>query len=342
MSNTEFKKAYDDVSPDIYMETRLLANIKDKKKKAFPLKPVLGGVLAIAVAAGCAGGMYYKNLNTYIDRPFSVMVVNASDDLIIREEIPEDKLIFPSLHIGMEKEPDGEGGYDYSAYCDDDTGLGVYAEDIDYVQYQSKNGELIYQDILKLWYDAENGAFYQVIIPVADEDVKEIKDFIDASTMNPEESALKKYMENHDTSKYFGKYNPEDNYWVYFGRYCDYIGLKNASEDYAFFLYNTENYEENYIQNTLGGTETEITVKMYPLSEKSTSNLTENEKKTLGNVSYYPNGAIDALYENPQMKLSELPEDEITIIVTFKDGKKAKKVVTVSFDDDGYARFAFK
>lgn len=42
------------------------------------------------------------------------------------------------------------------------------------------------------------------------------------------------------------------------------------------------------------------------------------------------------------MKLSELPEDEITIIVTFKDGKKAKKVITVSFDDNGDAVFAYK
>lgn len=342
MSNTEFKKAFDDVSPDMYMQTRILANIKEKRKKRLPLKAALSGVLAVAIVAGCAGGMHYKNLNTYIDRPFSVMVVNASDDLIISEEIAEDKLIFPSLHIGVEKEPDGEGGYNYNTYSDDETGLGVVGDDIDYVQYQSLNGSLMYQDVLKTWYDMENGGFYQVIIPVADEDVKEINAVINESKWNPEQTALKKYMENHDTSKYFGKYNPDDDYWVYFGKYCDYIGLENDSEDYAFFLYNTENYEEDYIQDTWDEDLSEITVKMYPLSEKGTSALTEEEKKTLGNISYFPDGASNALSENPQMKLSELPEDEITIIVTFKDGKKAKKVITVSFDDNGDAVFAYK
>lgn len=41
MSNTEFKKAFDNVEPDVYMQSRILATVKDKKKKHFPLKPVL-------------------------------------------------------------------------------------------------------------------------------------------------------------------------------------------------------------------------------------------------------------------------------------------------------------
>ncbi len=343
MSNTEFKKAFDDVSPDMYMQTRILANIKEKRKKRLPLKVALSSVLAVAVVAvSCTWGVQYKNANTYIDRPFSVMVVNASDDLIISEEINENQLMFPSLHIGVKKESNGADGYSSNVYGDEDTGIGVYAEDIDYVQYQTMNGRLMYQDVLKTWYDMENGDFYQVIIPVAKEDVKKINDFLDESTVNPEKYALKKYMEVHDTSKYFGKYKPDDDYWVYFGKYCDHIGLKNDSEDYAFFLYNTENYAEDYIQDTWNEKLSEITVKMYPLSEKGTSAMTEKEKKTLGNVSYFPDGASDALYENPQMKLSELPEDEITIIVTFKDGKKSKKTVTVAFDDDGNAIFKCK
>lgn len=342
MSNTEFKKAFDDVSPDMYMQTRILANITKKRRKRLPLKAALSSVLAIAVVAGCAVGIHYKNLNTYIDRPFSAMVVNASDVLVINEEIGEKELIFPALHIGVEKEPDGEGGYNYNVYGDDDIGLGVAGDDIDYIQYSSENGNIMYQDVLKTWYDQENGDFYQVIIPVADEDVNEINAVINDSKWNPEETALEKYMANHDTSKYFGKYNPDDNYWVYFGKYCDYVGLENDSEDYAFFLYNTENYEKDYIQDTWNENLSEVTVKMYPLSDRAINSLTETERKTLGNVSYFPEGASNALGENPQMKLSELPEDEITIIVTFKDGKKAKKVITVSFDDNGDAVFTYK
>ncbi len=59
-------------------------------------------------------------------------------------------------------------------------------------------------------------------------------------------------------------------------------------------------------------------------------------------VYYYPHRAADALLENPDMKKSELPGDEITVTVTFKDGKKARKVITVSFDDEGYAQFSLK
>lgn len=340
MSDTKFKKAFDDVAPDMYMQTRILADIKEKRKKQVSLKAVLSGALALALAVGCFGGIQYKNQNTYVDRPFSVMVVDASDDIPISEEISDDTLLFPSIcieYIDKQTEDGNEGTVGTS----DSGGFAVTGDDIDNVAYKSKNGSFMYYDILKMEYDIQNQNFYNVIIPVADEDVELVKGYIHSSMMNPEETALKKYMENHDVSKYFNDEANIRDYWVYFGKSCDYLGPDNDSQDYAFFLYNTTNWEEDYFQQTgFEDSADGITVKMYPVS---TDNMDEDYKASLkGFVSYMPETALSAYGENPDMNMCDLPEDEITIIVTFKDGKKAKKIVNVSFNDDGYAQFAFK
>ena len=341
MSDTKFKKAFDDVAPDMYMQTRILANIKEKRKKQVPFKAVLSGALALALVVGCFGGIQYKNQNTYVDKPFSVMVVDASDDIPITEEIGDDTLIFPSLFIKVNKDDTLEEDSVGLVSSYDDGGFAVTGDDIDSVVYKSENGSFMYFDMLKMEYDIQNQNFYNVIIPVADEDVEQVKGYINDARMNPEETALKKYMENHDVSKFFNDEANIKNYWVYFGKNCDYLSLDNDSQDYAFFLYNTISYEEDYFQQTgFDDSSDGITVKMYPIS---TERMDEDYKESLkGFVSYMPDNASDVLSENPDMNMRDLPEDEITIIVTFKDGKKAKKIVNVSFNDDGYAQFAFK
>lgn len=339
MSNTPFKKAFDDVTPDIYMETRILANIKDKRKKHFPVKGVLSGIVALALVAGCFGGIHYRTAkDEYVDRPFSIMVVDASEDIPITEELGEDILTFPSMYLEVEKEETPEGGTVGLVTGYDDGGFAVTGDDIDSVQYKSENGSFVYYDILKMEYDMQNQNFYQIIIPVDDKDIEEVNQYIDESMMNPEQTALKKYMEHHDVAAYFDDEENLRDYWVYFGKECDYLGPDNDSQNYAFFLYNTDNYSIDYIQNSIDSDSNEITVKMYSVS---TEHLSDDWKDALkGYVTYFPNTM--PLTENPDMKFSELPEDEITIIATYKDGKKAKKVVSVSFNDEGYAQFAFK
>lgn len=339
MSNTPFKKAFDDVTPDIYMETRILANIKDKRKKHFPVKGVLSGIVALALVAGCFGGIHYRIAkDEYVDRPFSIMVVDASEDIPITEELGEDILTFPSMYLEVEKEETPEGGTVGLVTGYDDSGFAVTGDDIDSVQYKSENGSFVYYDILKMEYDMQNQNFYQIIIPVDDKNIEEVNQYIDESMMNPEQTALKKYMEHHDVAAYFDDEENLRDYWVYFGKECDYLGPDNDSQNYAFFLYNTDNYSIDYIQNSIDSDSNEITVKMYSVS---TEHLSDDWKDALkGYVTYFPNTM--PLTENPDMKFSELPEDEITIIATYKDGKKAKKVVSVSFNDEGYAQFAFK
>ncbi|MDE6471198.1 MAG: hypothetical protein K2L19_09290 [Eubacterium sp.] len=339
MSNTPFKKAFDDVAPDVYMETRILANIKDKRKKPFPIKGVLSGVVVLALVIGCFGGIHYNNSkHEYVDRPFSIMVVDASQDIPITEEIGTDTLTFPSFFIEVTKEENEEGNPIGTVSGYDDGGFAVTGDDIDSVQYKSENGSFVYFDMLKMEYDMQNQNFYQVIIPVANEYVDEVNQYINESMMNPETTALKKYIEHHDVAAYFDDEVNLADYWVYFGKECDYLGPDNNSQNYAFFLYNTDNYSIDYVQNSVDFDSNEITVKMYPVS---TEYMSDDWKDALkGYVTYFPDTM--PLTENPDMKYSELPEDEITIIATYKDGKKAKKVVSVSFNDEGYAQFAFK
>ena len=68
----------------------------------------------------------------------------------------------------------------------------------------------------------------------------------------------------------------------------------------------------------------------------------DDEILMMTNVGYQPQAAVEALLNDPDMDKSTLPGDVITITVTFKDGKKARKVITVSFDSKGAAHFAYK
>ena len=78
----------------------------------------------------------------------------------------------------------------------------------------------------------------------------------------------------------------------------------------------------------------------YDLSEETLNSVYPDYRECIyKNFGYYPTEAILTLIKNPDMNKSELPGDEITIIATFKDGKRAKKVISVSFNEDGYAQF---
>ena len=346
MSNTEFKKAFDDVSPDMFMETRILAGVKEKRKKHFPLKAVISGALALVVAVTCIGGIHYKT--TYTDRPFSVMIVSASDDVLTTEEISDDAVRLPIMQISYEEESvssyntqTGETQLTPSVSTTDECGLSVTGDDIDYVQYECKNDDLSYFNVLKVYYDIENQNYYTVIIPVPDNRLEEVKNIINEYSINPEEQALKRYAETYDISQHFGNKNTDlDEYQVQFEK-CSDIGYPQNNDGYAFYLVENE-WAEEYTQDTLSSNQSEVTVKNYELSDTTLKHFTDEEIREMYSVYYYPHRAADALLENPDMKKSELPGDEITVTVTFKDGKKARKVITVSFDDEGYAQFSLK
>ena len=149
MSNTEFKKAFDDVSPDMFMQTRILANIKSKKKRRFPLKAVISAALALVVVVACVGSISYKSM--YTDRPFSVMVVDASDDMHVTEEISAGSISLPILNIEYDPQGawstnniTGESGYAPSVGVSSQCGLAVSGDDIASVRYECQNDMLTY------------------------------------------------------------------------------------------------------------------------------------------------------------------------------------------------------
>lgn len=331
MSNTEFKKAFDNVEPDIYMQSRMLANIRDKKKKHFPFKPVLSGALALVVAIGCFGAVH--NHNSFSDRPFSVMVVDASDDVPVTSELSDDVVLVPNLKIGYS---DHE-----SVTSEGDVGFYVSGEDIDYVQYQSKTGSFYGYDHQKELYDKQNREYFTAVIPVADNEVRKILDYIDSQMMNPETAGIKHYAETHDLSEYFGSDDVDfRDYWVYFEKCSDMVGYQKE-KGYAFFVIEEEKASQYYFDTrTDDDPSTDLTVYNYDLSEETLNSVYPDYLECVyKNFGYSPDEAIGMLLENPDMNKSELPGDEITIIATFKDGKRAKKVISVSYNEDGCAQF---
>lgn len=338
MSNTKFKKAFDDVSPDMYMETRILANLKEnKKKKHFPLKPVIGTVTALVLAAGIFTAVSYKQPE-YVDRPFSVMAVDASDDIVISKEIEENAISLPNGMQLTNEERDGE-----VVSSENDLGFYVSGDDIDYVQYSSENGSFYYTDFMKMICDMENNDYYSAVVYVSDEDAEMIKSWINErrTALNVDKSAFIEYMKTHDVSQYFnGTADDLEDYFVGFYP-CSQIAGYEDYDGYAFFVLSAEKNADYY--DGTGIIKGELTVKTYDVSEETFKKYYPDEDFiSLSSVVYSPDNAIYALLDNPDMDKSELPGDEIIIIAAFKDGKKAKKVITVSYDSEGYAQFAYK
>ncbi len=337
MSNTEFKKAFDNVSPDMFMETRMLAGIKEKRKKPFPLKAVISGVLALVVAVTCIGGIHYKT--TYTDRPFSVMVVDASDEMNITAEITDEAVHLPLLTINYDPKGSvsvdletGEGEYSPTVGTNSDCGLSVTGDDIAYVQYECKKDTLVYWNTAKMYYDIENQDYYSVIIPVDNDRLDEV-----TALIQNEKQALKDYAEICDITEYFGNKSTDlDDYQVTFSK-CSDLGYPEYNDGYAFYL-----VENNWGERYEAEMDSEITVEYYELTDKALTGFTGEEITAMYAVDYLPSQAMDVLFENPDVDKSTLPGDEITVTVTFKDGKKARKVITVSFDDEGYAQFSLK
>lgn len=343
MKNTRFKQAYNAVLPDAYMESRLWENIKDKKKKRFPFKAVISCALAFAVVAAGAGGIYYKN--TFTDRPFSVMVVSASDEITNRAELSESAVAMPQIKI------DSYAGSDGSSVVTTDYATGGFAvkgDDIDYIQYKSKNGYFLYYDDLKRIYDTVNGNYYTAVIPVSDDDAEKINDFLneigDDYVLNTENSALENYMKTHDLSEYFGKSGIDlSDYSVEFSKCSDIIGYE-SEPGYAFFVvdYEKDNTYRSGTGPMFDGMDT-LTVQTYDIPQDELQKFyTEEDILNLSSVYYQPEKAVDTLLADPDTDKSELPVDEVTITVTFQDGKKARKTVNVSFDKDGVAQFVMK
>ncbi len=335
MSNTEFKKAFDSVAPDPYMESRVLENIKTSKKKHFPLKPVLSGALAFAVIAACAGGVHYKT--TYTDRPFSVIVVSASDEITNSAVIGDKEISLPELTVEADEYSSGDTG----VYTNNNAGFAVSGDDIDYIQYKSENGYFFYADELKMIRDKLNGDYYAAVIPVSDADTQNINSLLKSKNV---ETVFDDYVSSHNVSEYFSGISTDMyNYQVEFLKCSDEIGCDDE-DGYAFFLTDLSKTMDYYSGTGIvaNGTET-LTVDRYDISKEVLEKYyNEDEILMMTNVGYQPQAAVEALLNDPDMDKSTLPGDVITITVTFKDGKKARKVITVSFDSKGAAHFAYK
>lgn len=331
--NTEFKKAFNSVEPDAYMESRIWENIKDKKKRRFPLKAVISFVLAVAVTASCAGGIYYKT--SYTNRPFSVMVAYAEDGEDNYVELESGSVYLPQFSVNANTN---------WVNVNNENGFSVYAENIKSVQYKSENGSFIYADQYRIIKEQINRTYYSAVIPVSDNDADEINIFVKNYTA---QAALEDYMERHDVSAYFsGSVDDVNGYQVDFMKCEDVIGY-NTEPGYAFFLFDLDKVNDYYLVSGElspdGADSVTVNVCDVPqevIEKSSYSDLIFNLK--LGEVGYYPTAVTETLLDDPDADKSKLPSDKITITVTFNDGKKARKTIYISYDSSGAAQFVMK
>lgn len=324
--DNEIKKSIEEIKPDPYMETRLSAKVSDyKKPKVSPLIKRISAA-AIALAIVCTGiGANYAVKNNRSDLDFTI--VAYAQDGKSKHTLSDDEIIFTDLQFIYRKNEVKEGDSPINYMETKNTlDFGIDAENITEVTFESENyGFDIYDDNMRD-NQFERDDYYIVKIPLNDEEIKKfsaIQEFdIEDRT---QKKFLKEMMKNRDLSEYFGDNSMNvDDYYVHevLDNTSDKIkefGLENIGYITPYFyLVKKDVYEDI----TRGGKS--VTVKNY------------NDEDRIHGIMFDTWTAVWLIKDNPDMKLSDLPKDKITVTVKFTSGETVTKHILTEFDDNGY------
>lgn len=312
------KDALDDIKPDAYMKTRLMAKIEEPKKKSRKniLKPIVSCTLALAVLAGVGTyGMTRDKTPTAtqtstakaLDHTFNIVAYaqdengNQSENVALGDK---DISTLENYKIKAYKDKDGYPTVETGS----ESGFNINADNVAEATFESENGTFCYFDLLYQNKLINDGKYY-VEIPLTD---KENKLYHEKYEMKDEE--FYEYLsKSRDLSKYFdGKSQDADDYGIYYSDKDDY---KNENQ-----LLLTP---KKYLDKIAKPSKKKLTVKTYQKGDK------------IEGVNYFADGATTALLKNPDMKYEDLPSDIITITVKFKDGQQATKKIKTSFNSKG-------
>lgn len=316
------KEAIDDIKPDAYMKTRLMAKIEEPKKKSRKsiLKPVLSCTLALAIAAGVGTyGMMSNSSKTIGTQSQTSSVSNHSFNIVAYandsngEKIVlknDDVTTLKNYKIKAYKDKDGFQTVETGSEC----GFNINADSVKKVTFESKNGTFGYYDTLLEEKLIDEGKYY-IEIPLNDKEDKLYHEKYEGK-----DNEFYNYLKSQkDLSKYFdGKSQNADDYGIYYSDKGDY---KNINE----LLLVPQSYYKQLAKNE----SKKLEVQTYRSGDK------------IENVNYWADGATDVLLNNPNTKYEQLPGDIITITVEFNDGKQASKQIKTSFNSKGELQFEY-
>lgn len=317
--DNEIKKSIEEIKPDPYMETRLSAKVSDyKKPKVSPLiKRISAAALALAIV--CTGiGANYAVKNNRSDLDFTI--VAYAQDGKSKHTLSDDEVVLTDLQLIYERDKAKE-----NISIENKVDFGIDAENVAEATFESDNyGFDIFDDNMRD-NQFERDDYYIIKIPLNDEEIIKFSKIEIFEEDRTEKKFLKEMMKNRDLSAYFGDNSMNvDDYRIYRVRdtTSDKIkefGLENIGYITPYFyLVKKDVYEDI----TRGGKS--VTVKNY------------NDEDRIHGIMFDTWTAVWLIKDNPDMKLSDLPKDKITVTVKFTSGETVTKHILAEFDDDGY------
>lgn len=323
--DNEIKKSIEEIKPDPYMETRLSAKVSDyKKPKVSPLIKRIGAA-TLALAIVCTGvGANYAVKNNGSDLDFTI-VAYAMDGKS-KHTLSDDEVVLTDFRFNYQRDAVKEGDSPINYMSEEKTfDFGIDAENVAEATFESENyGFDIYDDNMRD-NQFEREDYYIIKIPLNDEEIIKFSKIEIFEEDRTEKKFLKEMMKNRDLSAYFGDNSMNvDDYRVH--RVLDTTSDKIKEfglEDFGyitsyFYLVKKDVYEDI----TRGGKS--VTAKNYDDDDRIHDIMFDNWK------------AVEIVNENPDMKLSDLPKDRITVTVKFTSGETVTKHILAEFDDNGY------
>lgn len=324
--DSEIKKSIEEIKPDPYMKTRLSAKVNDyKKPKASPLIKRIGAA-ALALAIVCTGvGANYAVKNNKSDLDFTIVAYAMDGES--KHTLSDDEVVFTDLQFiyNRDEVEDGNNPINYMETTNT-FGFGIDAENVAQATFESKHYSFdIYDDNMRK-NQFERDDYYIVKIPLNDEEIIKFSkiDVFDIEDRT-QKKFLKEMMKNRDLSEYFGDNSMNvDDYHIHdvldsSPDKIKYYGLEDIGYITShFYLVKNDVYEDI----TRGGKS--VTAKNY------------SDDDRIHDIMFDTWTAVELINENPDMKLSDLPKDNITVTVTFKSGETATKHILAEFDDNGY------
>lgn len=312
------KEAIDDIKPDAYMKTRLMAKIEEPKKKSRKniLKPIVSCTLALAVLAGVGTyGMTREKVPTTtqtstakaLNHNFNI-VAYAQEDGEVKEKatLSNDIISFPSYKLKVEN-VNGDVQISYS----NTMGFKIDKNaNIEKVTFESEKGYFEFTDY-DLWFSQiKNGNYYVDIELTKDEQDKYLST-LEESHENEVKAIYNEIAKSRDLSKYFGD--------------------KSQNTDLYSFAYGTRKDKP-----VITLTNKKLHDKIFKRDRKITVNADGLQKELNENALWYDSeNATDTLLKNPDMPFEKLEGDTITVTAEFKDGQQATKKIKTLFNSKG-------
>lgn len=317
--DNEIKKSIEEIKPDPYMETRLSAKVSDyKKPKVSPLiKRISAAALALAIV--CTGiGANYAVKNNRSDLDFTI-VAYAMDGKS-KHTLSDDEVVLTDLQLIYERDKAKE-----NISIENKVDFGIDAENVAEATFESENyGFDIYDDNMRD-NQFERDDYYIIKIPLNDEEIIKFSKIEIFEEDRTEKKFLKEMMKNRDLSAYFGDNSMNvDDYRVH-------RVLNTTSDKIKEFGLEDFGYITSYFYLVKKDVYEDIT-----RNGKSVTAKNYNDEDRIHGIMFDTWTAVWLIKDNPDMKLSDLPKDKITVTVKFTSGETVTKHILAEFDDDGY------